>query len=571
MIRTWAERFLLCGLLAAAPAVEAGLTDTVHNLTASGPGTIKTTGEAGLCVYCHTPHNASPTRALWNQELSGTTYTLYESTTLEAVLNQPTGATRLCLSCHDGTLALGRLRVPPQGGGVTLPSLTGQAALGVDLSDDHPVSFVYDTALAVRHGQLADPSTLPQSIVLDDGGQLQCTGCHDPHDDPYRKFLRVDDRAAALCTTCHQPRDWNGSAHENSNATWQGTGTDPWPHTPYTTVADNGCENCHRPHAAPRPPRLLSNSQERNVCLVCHNGAVASHNLEAEFIKASAHPIAATNWTHEPREDPNTMARHVACPDCHNPHKTASATASPPVASGRLRGVSGVNIGGVAVSEATYEYEVCLKCHGILDQTTPITMVRQDNTRNIRLEIDPSNPSYHPVAAVGTNPNVGGFEPGSGLSATSMVYCSNCHNNDEWTTAGTTPRGPHGSRHAPILEREYQMNDPTPESFLSYELCYKCHNRNYLINDQARTFPHNRHVQRAQASCAVCHDAHGSRENLHLINFMRVDSTGKTVVNPSSSGRLEYNSTGVGEGNCYLSCHGVNHNPRRYPHGMHMP
>jgi len=40
------------------------------------------------------------------------------------------------------------------------------------------------------------------------------------------------------------------------------------------------------------------------------------------------------------------------------------------------------------------------------------------------------------------------------------------------------------------------------------------------------------------------------------------------VVRPSSSGRLEFIDLGQGSGQCYLTCHGMNHNPRQYPGGM---
>ncbi len=550
-------------VMLSAPVAHGEISKTVHNLSATGPGTIKAPGVGDICVFCHTPHSGSTSRALWNRDLPPLTYNLYASSTLEATLKQPTGASRLCLSCHDGTTALGSLRVPPATGVVTLGPLSGRAAQGTDLSDDHPVSFVYDAALATKHGELADPALIPKKLLLDGTQQLQCTSCHDPHDDHYRKFLRVDDRAGALCSTCHTPKNWTGSTHAASPATWRGTGTNPWPDSPYTTVADNACENCHRPHAAPRPPRLLSNAQERAVCLVCHDGNVATHNLEPEFLKFSAHPIASTDWTHDPREDPNAMARHSTCVDCHNPHQTVPTLASPPAAPGTLRGVPGVNISGVSVKEAIYEYEVCLKCHGIRDQTT-IGIVRQDNTRNIRLMINPSNPSYHPVPTVGRNTTIGGFEPG--YSTASVIFCTDCHNNDEWTPTGTKPRGPHGSRHTPILERDYQTNDPSVEAYQTYGLCYKCHNRNFLIIDGAHTFPHMRHVVDQQSPCAACHDAHGSRQNVLLINFMLRDRTGRTVVSPSQTqGRLEYVSLGPGRGQCYLTCHDRNHEPETYP------
>jgi predicted CXXCH cytochrome family protein len=551
--------FLLFTFYLLPSLAQAAVADTVHNLSATGPGTIKAPSVAEICVFCHTPHSASTTRALWNRDLPPTTYNLYTSSTLEATLKQPTGASRLCLSCHDGTTALGNLRVPPATGPVTLGPLTGRASLGTDLSDDHPVSLVYDTALALKQGQLADPAALPKTTPLDSTQQLQCTACHEPHDNRYRKFLRVDDRAAALCTACHRQRNWTGSTHATSPATWRGTGANPWPNSPYTTVADNGCENCHRPHAAPRPPRLLANGQERAVCLVCHNGSVAAKNLDPEFLKFSSHPVSSADWTHDPREDPNTAARHVTCADCHNPHQVASISASPPTASGRLRGVKGVSISGGTVGEAVYEYEVCLKCHGIRDQTTT-GIVRQDNIRNIRLKSNPSNPSYHPVPTVGKNTTIQGLEPG--YTASSLIYCGDCHNNDEWTSTGTAPRGPHGSRYQPILEREYQSNDPSFESFQTYALCYKCHNRSTLLT--TGRFPHSRHVVREQSSCAVCHDAHGSRQNIRLINFMLRDRTGKTVVSPNSKGIIQFQPTGPGRGWCSLSCHGEDHNEKSY-------
>lgn len=546
-----------------AGVASAGIATTAHNLTATGPGAVKATGVGDLCVFCHTPHRAGQTRALWNRDLPPLTYKLYESSTLEAALRQPTGASRLCLSCHDGTTALGNLRVPPATGPVSLGPLAGRAALGTDLSDDHPVSFVFDAALALRQGQLVDPSALPKTVPLDSTRQLQCTSCHDPHEDRYRKFLRLDDRAAALCTGCHRQRNWSDSAHATSAATWHGTGSNPWPASPYATLVDNGCENCHRLHSAPHPARLHSQSEERMVCLVCHGGSVASMNLDPEFAKPSAHPIAASNWTHEPREDANTMPRHVTCVDCHNPHQAVSTTASPPVASGRLRGVRGVTISGTGVSTAAYEYEVCLKCHGVRDQTTP-DIVRSDNVRNVRLEISPGNPSYHPVASVGRNTTISGFEPG--YSAASFISCTDCHNNEEWSPTGTRPRGAHGSRYAPILERNYDVNDPAAESFQSYALCYKCHNRDDVVNDRARTFLHKKHVVDKQAPCAACHDAHGSRQNRALINFMLRDRTGKTVVSSSAGQkRLEFVSLGSGRGQCYLVCHEKNHEPESYP------
>jgi len=82
---------------------------------------------------------------------------------------------------------------------------------------------------------------------------------------------------------------------------------------------------------------------------------------------------------------------------------------------------------------------------------------------------------------------------------------------------------------------------------------------------------HRSHVVDGGASCAVCHDPHGSPRNAQLINFMRRDATGKEVVRPSDkTGRLDYFSNGPGTSQCSLSCHGHNHNDAGSSRGLRL-
>ncbi len=532
------------------------VTRTRHNLSASGPGELKAGSVTDVCVFCHTPHNAQPSRALWNQALPGTAYTLYASATLKATLQQPTGSSRLCLSCHDGTVALGSVRAGLEHEPVAIGALSGRRVLGTDLSDDHPISFVYDSALAAARGDVVDPSQV-SALPLDAHRQMQCTTCHDPHDATYRKFLRVDDRYGALCMTCHRKRGWEGSTHATSTATWSGVGEDPWPTTDYTTVAENACENCHRPHGAAGATMLLASDQ---VCRACHNphGPAAS-SVGAEVQKTSAHPVERATRPREAGAWRPGFDRQVACTDCHHPHQMPS-TERQGGTSGWIKGLGGVEISGGAVTEAREAYEVCFRCHGVQDQRTP-GMIRQDNTRNVRLEFDPGNASYHPVAALGKYPTLPGLQPGS--TASGLLTCTDCHDTDDATGPGRGPRGPHGSRFAPILKQEYQQGDVAMESPQSYALCYSCHARSALLS--TGRFPHRSHLQgRAPASCAVCHDAHGSRQQSGLLNFMLRDRAGTAVVGATSQGRLEFRAVGDGHGECSLLCHGVEHDQRRY-------
>lgn len=543
----------------ASPAMAATtIANTKHNLTPMGPGVFKAPEATGLCVFCHTPHNASQTRALWNRALSGATYTLYASSTLKATVNQPSGSSRLCLSCHDGTLAMGTLRNAQNGLQPTLGVLTGQALIGTNLSADHPISFLYDSALVASRGELAAPLSLPNTVQLDQNHEMQCTSCHDAHEDRHPNFLRMDTRYGALCLTCHTPAGWSGTSHATSLATWNGVGISPWPASAYPTVADNACANCHRPHAAGHGKALLAQSGEVANCTACHNGMVAARNIQNEFSKPSHHPIGNAEWTHTPKEDATLMPRHVTCADCHNAHAANASSAIVPNVSGRLQGTRGINQGGATVTSASFEYEVCYKCHGMSSATTA-GLTRQDNIRNARLLFDPINPSYHPVAAIGKNATIQNlWLP---YTASSRIGCSSCHNNDAWTSGGIDPAGVHGSNYSPILGSDYQTNQTVTESPQTYALCYTCHDRNAFLTDVPGQFPHARHLNK-QTSCAACHDAHGSRQYPHLINFMLFDRMGVAVVTPSTvQHRLEYNN-----GQCYLSCHGVNHEPSTYPY-----
>jgi len=553
---------LLLAIVAVAVAPPAhgqtSVARTSHNLSATGTGKMKSAQPVGVCVYCHTPHNASPAPALWNRDSTGVTYQIYASRSMQATVNQPTGSSRLCLSCHDGLLALGNMRVSGGMPATTLGALKGQAVLGTDLRGDHPISFVYDAALAARHGELAVPLNLPNRIRVDGDRQLQCSSCHDPHEDRYPKFLRTDPAGGGLCTTCHRMPQWPTSSHASSNAPWNGRGPSPWPKGAPATVAANACDNCHRPHAAPHGEGLLAQKAEPDACNVCHSATVAAKDVAAEFAsgaKISRHPIESAQWTHAPNENATTMPRHVACADCHNPHAASSRTAAGGLP-GSLQGVVGVDLSGARVRVATAEYQVCVKCHDAREPTTP-GATRVEATRNVRAKINPGNASYHPIAAAARSGSARGLV--GGYTASSVIGCIDCHNNSD-----RGPRGAHASRFAPILERNYTATDLTPETPIAYDLCYKCHDRNAIVGDSVGSFPHRIHVVKSQASCAACHDAHGSRANAHLVNFMTRDASGRAVVSRNAAGRLDYVSAAAGSGTCYLKCHGVEHNPLGY-------
>jgi predicted CXXCH cytochrome family protein len=528
---------------------------TPHNLSVSGPGDVRALSESEICIFCHTPHNSRPSSPLWNKDDPGYTYTLYHSSTVEALPGQPDGPSILCLSCHDGTTALGNVlsreaEIGFTGGISSLPP--GSSNISTDLADDHPVSFDYTSGLAAADGQLKEPSAIVPPVSLRNG-RMQCTSCHDPHRNLSNDFLVVTHQYSELCFSCHDRDYWSFSAHSTSTATWNGNGTDPWPRSEYMNVAENACESCHNPHTAGNKQRLLNDLAEENNCLPCHNGNVASTNLVAQLAKPYLHNVYGYNLEHDAAEDPLVLSMHVECEDCHNPHAVNDTPAQAPAANGFLTGVAGVDQSGNPVDPLQYAYELCYRCHADSPSRPAGRTSRQIEQNNVRLEFDPANPSHHAVTSAGVNPDVPSLI--APLTESSIIYCTDCHASN----GSGAPAGPHGSIFPAQLKYQYETADFTVESSTAYELCYHCHSRTSILNDESFG-AHDEHIRDIRTPCNACHDPHGishtqgnSTNNAHLINFDRA------IVSPANNGMLAYESTGVFSGRCYLNCHGQNH------------
>lgn len=341
---SWRERItagLVClglPLLAVMAHAAIAVTDKVadvrgtkHNLSAAPDGaatpsggtvpvrSIKATSETQVCVFCHTPHEANTGVAgpLWNRELSGATYTPYNSSSMEAnaveLAAQPGGSSKLCLSCHDGTMAIDKVNVLNAARNVTIPMTIGSTPvkmpsgsattgftrdLGTDLSSDHPISFTYDGTIAGYDGELRTPDgsvvgnrvagAVKPKMPLE-ANQMQCATCHDPHlrdkttSNGNAKFLRMNRFQVSqptggsfnatndiVCLACHDKGgvSWAYSAHANSQVATQlykdteaqkrefPSSLDAPPNT-NPPVWQVGCLNCHDTHTVQGARRLL--------------------------------------------------------------------------------------------------------------------------------------------------------------------------------------------------------------------------------------------------------------------------------------------------------------------------
>lgn len=533
------------------------IADTRHDLSFGGPGPVLPAEEELLCIFCHTPYGLDPQSPRWGGEVDSD-----RSELAEAPPDRPDGASLLCLSCHDGIIALGDVL------NTTLPASfrdeEPEDLMRTHLADGHPVSFIYDEELVRVNGKLAHPDTLPEAVRLDRNGKLQCTSCHDPHHDSFDNFLVMNNRSAALCTTCHITAGWEGSSHRQSTAGWNHSGADPWLFTSLgTTVADHGCENCHIPHTAGSGKGLLNFAVEEENCSACHNGNVAARDVMADFNKFSRHPIGETEGEHDPAEAilMGSTNRHVECSDCHNPH--ASRGTADDHLPGALANLSGIDFNGGEIFTITEEYQLCFRCHADSGEQPAPPTPRLHDQNNVRLLFNPGNPSFHPVTGPGTNPNVPSLI--APLTEIDTMTCGDCHaSNSAAKAGGQGANGPHGSIYPSILVRQYLTQDGTLESPAAYALCYGCHDRDSIrANESFRQ--HDLHISGDNTPCNVCHDPHGisyiqgSRiENSHLINF------DVSVVFPNTSGQLRFEDRGSFRGACFLRCHGREHNGLSY-------
>ncbi len=174
--------------LGLAPALGGSITGSKHDLSGKGWGTTE------LCIFCHTPHKAqnSTYGPLWNHAVSSATYLLYNGGTTPGgkTVNQPGPASASCLSCHDGTVAVDAF------GGATgnvATIITGDALIGTDLRDDHPIGIAYTTSTSYK---------TPTTVKLYNT-RVECATCHDVHDNTFSPFLRMSNTGSALCLDCH--------------------------------------------------------------------------------------------------------------------------------------------------------------------------------------------------------------------------------------------------------------------------------------------------------------------------------------------------------------------------------
>ncbi|MCX7793703.1 MAG: cytochrome c3 family protein [Thermodesulfovibrionales bacterium] len=214
-------------VLMAASVSFAIIAGSRHDLTATN---FYTGAQVSACQFCHTPHlrnnpvvNGAP---LWNRNLPTITYQVYGGgqTLAGTTVGQPGTNSKTCLSCHDGTIALGDILVGTDStiagttGGGTASTITNgymnnainpvtgrMPGLGVggDLRQEHPVGIQVIPGRAGLKSINAMQTAGARFYNVGGNWMMECATCHDPHetDTGYQPFLRMS--YASICTDCH--------------------------------------------------------------------------------------------------------------------------------------------------------------------------------------------------------------------------------------------------------------------------------------------------------------------------------------------------------------------------------
>lgn len=271
------------GLYAQVPVGDpASVVSSKHNLSKWGPGDIKATTESQVCKFCHAVHAAS-VWPLWGHRLSTATYTLYSSQSMRSPkTNQPDKASKLCLSCHDGTIAIGGtlkgdITMTDSGTGKLSAgklTSTSTAYFGTNLRAPqshirHPISigvnqdlidatrsygaaYMLKTPLLDVGGKKCldrnasgtctnlyplQPTGYSYPTGTDHGVGIQCTTCHDAHNNQYGMFIRetisfgnfscahYNATSGGFCAHCHEQRPPTTLYNQPGNPYNQGN---PW-------------------------------------------------------------------------------------------------------------------------------------------------------------------------------------------------------------------------------------------------------------------------------------------------------------------------------------------------------
>ncbi len=221
-----------------------GIAATAHDFYA---GSFYTNTTIGECTFCHTPHKATSTLLLWNHKLSTNPSFSWDvaattaGTTFPTIKNNYNGPTAKCLSCHDGSVAIGDVYWFSEAGptdlskGTKITDAKFQVGASGAMAGNHPVAmpYPYNQGASNYNGTSTGSGFTPNEwqstpdkngirLFTDADGTgtnitavatagktgIECSSCHDPHNkqavaDLFLRGNLTGNDSNYLCLKCH--------------------------------------------------------------------------------------------------------------------------------------------------------------------------------------------------------------------------------------------------------------------------------------------------------------------------------------------------------------------------------
>ncbi|MCF6339464.1 MAG: cytochrome c3 family protein [Sulfurimonas sp.] len=393
--------FILGTLIFLSSFLNAGISNTKHNLSVTSAGTVKAVSETEICVFCHIPHQAQAVgKPLWNRSMPTSNYTMYDSnhlrrmgypemeTDLGSANDTPGALSRQCLSCHDGTVAVGSVsKLRGRDATITMSGVAGDGTIlpadggyiGTDLSYHHPIGVIYDSTIVknfnigTRSAELVATPALPIKLYEYQGyagKYVECSSCHNPHKEAKNanggsnRFLHIStndtlaENMVDMCKSCHVKRPSGGSPNPHETVVFSYSDSAVVDKYGVNSVAELFCINCHTPHNAASGQPYLQRKIEQNTCFMgasgdrtaapCHGTGTLSSNVDIESIidrqyshrsikdidgvHTNLDVLYGTDVAKYPVGSKGLTfsdSQHVECVDCHNPHRVSSSNHVP--------------------------------------------------------------------------------------------------------------------------------------------------------------------------------------------------------------------------------------------------
>jgi Cytochrome c7 and related cytochrome c len=527
-------------------------SDCHKNFTAFSPAPFGAAEHALVSPTCLSCHNgtqaistgklvAKPTPHIATTANCADCHTSF--TTWVTTFNHATMGAATCVSCHDGTLAKGKLpsHVPASLNCQNCHTTT--AWLPVILPFNHSDPGVVGQACETCHNGLKATGRSKTHILTTSAA---CANCHTSTAVWTQIGATFHNFVVGTCFSCHD----GGHSTATKLMTPKGTG--------HLATTDT-CESCHTANITSwKPARMpFDHTQSKGTCLSCHDGSksVSSGPVKPKtpsHVKSSGDcALCHTTIAFKPAVFSHTDSVVVAtsCITCHN-GTVANAKS-------KVDAAADAN----APNHTPSTFNNCADCH----TTTSFTPAHFDHGTVVGQKCSSCHDTGQTNAVVRPI-NHSPFNPAT-------ADCADCHTTATWVTNAKPDHSMLTAACVTCHNNNPTIGKPPATHLATNDACDSCHT---TIAFKPATFDHTQ--ANSVVPCAACHDG------AHKISTGTITGKASFPAHPATSNGCELCHSGfvswvttkfdhtdpiVSKATCY-SCHDGGHSPALARSPAHM-